>query len=58
MPGYMKVLDYGLMRAHYAEAEKRAERLGRWREEEGDRRGNPYTGVYELTRLILKNGKR
>jgi hypothetical protein len=60
MPGYdqskSKAFDYELMREKCVDAEIRAERMAARRMQEGVPRGNPYTSVFELTRLIRKNG--
>jgi hypothetical protein len=58
MPKYdkSKCLDYELMRRAYADADRRPDLMERRRREEGAPCGNPFTGVFKLTRLIKSNG--
>jgi hypothetical protein len=56
-PSKAKRLDYALLRGLAEAAEKRAERMCARRKEERADRGNPYTDVFRLVRLIRDNGR-
>lgn len=57
LPGKSKRLNYEYLRGNAEIAEKRAESMAQRREAERAPLGNPYTGVYELVRLIRQNGR-
>jgi hypothetical protein len=59
MPTYArsKRFDYSLMRPTYSDADVRARRLERWRIEQRDPEGNPFTGIYLLLAMLKKGGR-
>jgi hypothetical protein len=52
-----KRFDFGLMRPGYNDADRRAARMEQRRIEQGDPKGNPYTDMYLLMRLIKAGGR-
>jgi hypothetical protein len=62
MPKYKrrgsKCFDYEMIRSSVEMAEDRAEKMAARRVQQGDPLGNPYTSVYELTRLIRQKRRR
>ena len=62
VPGYTrtrsKCCSYEQIRSGYEQAELRAERLIARREADGSAKGNPYTDIHVLTKLIRDNGRK
>lgn len=54
VPRYEKETPYTLMRAHYAEALRRASDLDKWHATRGTDGENPCTAVYLLTQRLIE----